>query len=493
MAKRIMVQGTTSYAGKSFLVMALCRIFREKGYRVAPFKSQNTSLNSYVTPDGRELARAQALQAFAAGIEPRVEMNPILIKPKGESRAQLIVNGRPVKDLEARNYYKEFVLQEGVKVIQEAYRRLEEEYDLIVIEGAGSPAEINLYEQDIANMRVADMTDSPVLLVADIDRGGVFASIYGTIKLLKPRHQARIKGIVINKFRGDVGILEPGIKMIEDLVGKPVLGILPYIKELQLPDEDSMALDGLSTKAEGGPEVAVIRLPRISNFTDLDPFIYDGIRVRYVESPGELGSPGAIVIPGTKNTVDDLRWLRGNGLGEKIKALAGKVPIVGLCGGFQILGKKIFDEKGLEGSGTVEGLGLLDVETRFETYQKVTQRVRGRVVARGGLFQGAEGGEVYGYEIHMGQTRLGKDAKRLLEIDGRMEGAVSSDGMVFGTYVHGIFDAPTLRGALMRRMGWEGKSARDARDVWRESIARAAEIVEERLDMGAIEGILEGE
>jgi adenosylcobyric acid synthase len=497
-AKSLMVQGTSSYAGKSFLVMVLCKIFRDRGYRVAPFKSQNTSLNSYVTPDGKELARAQALQAFAAGIEPEIDMNPILIKPMGESRSQLIVLGKPVKNLEAKDYYEGFVSRYGIPAVEEAYRRLSQSYDLIVMEGAGSPAEINLTERDIANMKAAEIADAPVLLIADIDRGGVFASIYGTIHLLEEEHRDRIKGIVINKFRGDIEILKPGIEMIEKKVGKPVLGVLPYIQDLRLPDEDSLSLEKYTRPGGGGPEVAVLRLPRISNFTDFDPFLYDGVPVRYVERVEDLRHPSALILPGTKNTLEDLRWIREQGFEPEIREMAGKVPIIGICGGFQILGRVIRDVEGIEGGGgEEEGLGLLDIETEFRKYEKVTRRVEGRVLPSGGPLEAAAGETVHGYEIHMGTSRLGKGVKPLLRIGERVDGAATEDGMVFGTYLHGIFDAPALRKSLLqflRSLPKEegGGVSEDAEDAWSASIERASRIVSENLDIDRIERIFLG-
>jgi adenosylcobyric acid synthase len=422
------------------------------------------------------------LQAYAAGVEPRVEMNPILIKPMGESRAQIIVDGRPLKDVEARHYYDEFVSKQGLRIIERAFKALEEEFDLIVMEGAGSPAEINLYHQDIANMRVADMADSPVILIADIDRGGVFASIYGTIKLLKEEHRERVKGVVINKFRGDVEILKPGIEMIEGLTGKPILGVIPYIHDLKLPDEDSVSLQNRRAGGERG--IYVIRLPRISNFIDFDPLIYDGLGVKFVERAEELRSPSAIIIPGTKNTVEDLLWMRERRIDEGVKAYQGKVPIIGICGGYQMLGKKILDEN-IEGSGEVEGLGLLDVETRFKGYSKTTKRVKGKVVASRGIFEGLEGEKIRGYEIHMGDTLLGKDAEPVFDLGGRHEGAMDSSGLVFGTYLHGIFDSPALRKALA------GGKLRDPWELWREELGRAASIVSQSVDIKRIEGYLQ--
>jgi len=481
----IMVQGTSSYAGKSFLTMTLCRIFRDRGVNVAPFKSQNTSLNSYVTRDGKEIARAQALQAFAAGVEPSVEMNPILIKPTGESKSQIVVNGRPYKDIKAEDYYRDFALKEGLGIAEEAFKALEKKHDLIIIEGAGSPAEINLYHQDIANMRIADMADAPVVLIADIDRGGVFASIYGTLALLEEEHRDRVKGIVINKFRGDISILEPGIETIEELTKKPVFGVIPYIEDLKLPGEDSISLQDVR-ESRGNIKIAVIRLPRISNFTDFDPLSNDGVNVRYIEEPEDLKSVDAIIVPGTKNTIDDLEWLREKGFEERIRALCGTVPIVGICGGYQMLGNSITD-----GSRKVRGLGLLDVETRFEGYDKTTRQVRGKVAAASGMFEGMTGNEIYGYEIHMGKTALGEGATAVFKLEDGQEGAIDAEGTVFGTCLHGIFDSSSFRGGFLRFLGASADThSKEPEEIWNESIEKAARIVSNSIDLTRLEEAL---
>lgn len=482
-----MVQGTSSYAGKTFLVMALCRIFAKRGYSVAPFKAQNTSLNSYVTKDGGEIARAQALQAMAAGIEPTVEMNPILLKPKGDHTSQVVVNGKPYADFEAWSYYEEFALSEGLPIARDAFDKLQDEYELIIIEGAGSPAEINLYHHDIANMRVAEMADASVILAADIDRGGVFASIYGTLALLPPKDRKRIKGVVINRFRGDLEILKPGLKEIEKRTKKPVLGVVPYIQGLQLPGEDSLSIG--DSAGSNGVDIAVIRLPKISNFTDFDPLVYDGVKVRYVKRSSELGVPSAVVIPGTKNTMADLRWLKRHGFGERLHELAGRVPIIGICGGYQMLGKQIMDD-GVEdknGSSKASGLGLLDVATEFREYRKTTEQVEGSALTLKGLFKGVAGKRVKGYEIHMGKTWRGKTAKPLFELRGRLDGAVSEDGTVLGTYLHGMFDSADFRGAFLRALKSAHTKAVDAEVAWKKSIERAARVVEKSIDIDAIE------
>lgn len=491
MSKALMIQATASFAGKSFLVMSLCRIFADRGFKVAPFKAQNTSLNSFVTKDGKEIARAQALQALAAGVEPLVEMNPILIKPKGESRSQLVVNGKPLRDIEAGEYYSEFVLKQGMRVIKKALERLEKKYELIIIEGAGSPAEINLYEQDIANMRIAELANAPVILAADIERGGVFASIYGTINLLKEWHRKRVKGIVINKFRGDEAILKPGIEMIQKLIKKPVLGVIPFIKDLQLPGEDSVSLakQAQGYRSNEGLDIAIIKFPRISNFTDFDPLIYEGFNVRYVERVEQLGNPDAAILPGTKNTIEDLLWLRERGFEERLKKLQG-VPIVGICGGYQMLGRRIIDSGVESRKGVFKGLGLLDVETKFEKFKKKTRQVKGRAIASHGIFSGAKDAKVSGYEIHMGETTLGKKAVPIFNIKGKKEGATNDSGLIFGTYLHGLFDSPSFRESFIKFIQKSKRKSIERREniqeIWMRSIERAAQVVQGSLDMQKI-------
>ena len=366
MAKSIMIQGTMSNAGKSLLCAGLCRIFRQDGYRVAPFKSQNMALNSFITADGGEMGRAQVVQAEAAGIPPDVRMNPILLKPTTDVGSQVIVNGKVLGNIRAKDYYKRKL--EFVPDIMEAYRSLEEEFDVIVLEGAGSPAEINLKQDDIVNMGMAKLADAPVLLVGDIDRGGVFAQLYGTVALLEPDERARIKGTIVNKFRGDVSILEPGIKQLEDLCGVPVAGVVPYL-HVDIDDEDSLTERFHTSSQRKLIDVAVIRLPRISNFTDFSPFErYENVSLRYVGKTEDLKDPDLIILPGTKSTIADLLWLRQSGLEASIlKAASGGVPVFGVCGGFQMLGKRIADPNGVEAAGVTEiaGMGLLDTETVF--------------------------------------------------------------------------------------------------------------------------------
>lgn len=439
MVKCIMVQGTMSGAGKSLLVTALCRIFRQDGLRVAPFKSQNMALNSYITRDGLEMGRAQVAQAEAAGREPDVRMNPILLKPSSDTGSQLIVNGRVRGQYAARDYFamKKTLIPE----ILQAYHSLAAENDVIVIEGAGSPAEINLKADDIVNMGLAAMVNAPVLLVGDIDRGGVFAQLYGTIALLEAAERARIVGTVINKFRGDVTLLEPGLQMLREKTGIPVLGVVPYSR-WDIDDEDSLAPRLARTKAERPVDIAVIRLPRISNFTDFAPLeSHPALGVRYVSAADQLGAPDLVILPGTKSTVEDLLWLRSSGLEAAVlKLAAGDTPILGVCGGYQMLGNTISDPEGVEAKGTVKGLGLLPCDTVFIP-QKARTRMRADVLA-----QPFAGAELDGYEIHMGRTlRTGGQPFCRLHT-GAEDGAVQ--GQVFGTYLHGLFDSGSLTDRL---------------------------------------------
>ena len=439
MAKSIMIQGTMSNAGKSLLCAGLCRIFRQDGYRVAPFKSQNMALNSFITADGGEMGRAQVVQAEAAGIPPDVRMNPILLKPTTDVGSQVIVNGRVLGNIRAKDYYKRKM--EFVPDIMEAYRSLEDEFDVIVLEGAGSPAEINLKQDDIVNMGMAKMADAPVLLVGDIDRGGVFAQLYGTVALLEPDERARIKGTIVNKFRGDVSILEPGIKQLEDLCGVPVAGVVPYL-HVDIDDEDSLTERFHTSSQRKLIDVAVIRLPRISNFTDFSPFErYENVSLRYVGKTEDLKDPDLILLPGTKSTIADLLWLRQSGLEASIlKAASGGVPVFGVCGGFQMLGKRIADPNGVEAAGVTEiaGMGLLDTETVFYG-EKVQTQTKGVLSGISGMFRGLNGLEYEGYEIHMGRG-------------GEKGAPVVDKGTVYGSYVHGIFDKGGICDEVLRAL-----------------------------------------
>ena len=439
MAKSIMIQGTMSNAGKSLLCAGLCRIFKQDGYRVAPFKSQNMALNSFITADGGEMGRAQVVQAEAAGIPPDVRMNPILLKPTTDVGSQVIVNGKVLGNIRAKDYYKRKL--EFVPDIMEAYRSLEEEFDVIVLEGAGSPAEINLKQDDIVNMGMAKLADAPVLLVGDIDRGGVFAQLYGTVALLEPDERARIKGTIVNKFRGDVSILEPGIKQLEDLCGVPVAGVVPYL-HVDIDDEDSLTERFHTSSQRKLIDVAVIRLPRISNFTDFSPFErYENVSLRYVGKTEDLKDPDLIILPGTKSTIADLLWLRQSGLEASIlKASSAGVPVFGVCGGFQMLGKRIADPNGVEAAGVTEiaGMGLLDTETVFYG-EKVQTQTKGVLSGISGIFRGLNGLEYEGYEIHMGRG-------------GEKGAPVVDKGSVYGSYVHGIFDKGGICDELLRAL-----------------------------------------
>ena len=440
MARCIMVQGTMSGVGKSLLAAGLCRIFRQDGWRVAPFKGQNMALNSFVTRDGLEMGRAQAVQAQAAGIEPDVRMNPVLLKPSSDTGSQLIVLGEVQGHYQAAEYFR--MRRSLLPEVLGAYESLAAQYDIIVIEGAGSPAEINLRDGDgFVNMGLAERVDALVLLVGDIDRGGVFAQLYGTAALLEEWERMRIAGLVINKFRGDRTLLEPGLSMLEEKTGIPVLGVIPYTSA-DIDDEDSLSPRLNRTQTRRTVDLAVIRLPRISNFTDFSPLeSHSALGVRYVDSAAGLGAPDLVILPGTKSTMDDLLWLRQNGLEAAILKLASKgTPVLGVCGGFQMLGELLSDPEGVERSGSMHGMGLLPCETVFSP-QKTRTQTAASVTAE--PFAGAE---IDGYEIHMGKTRRRAGVPFCRLADGREDGAAS--GHVFGTYLHGLFES----GALTERL-----------------------------------------
>lgn len=447
MAKVIMVQGTMSNAGKSLLVAGLCRILKQDGYKVAPFKSQNMALNSYITADGLEMGRAQVMQAEAAGVKPQVEMNPILLKPTSDMGSQVIVNGKAIGNMPAREYFK--YKEKLIPDILKAYQTLSEAFDIIVIEGAGSPAEINLKKQDIVNMGLAKMVDAPVLLVGDIDRGGVFAQLYGTVELLEEEERARIKGLIINKFRGDKSILDPGIEMLEEKCKLPVVGVIPYM-HVDIDDEDSLSERLCNADGIAPIDIAVIRLPHISNFTDFNCFErMSQVSLRYVERKEHLGNPDLIILPGTKNTLSDLKWLKESGFAALLQKAAKKnIPIWGICGGYQMLGQEISDPLSLEEGGTQEGLGLLPISTLFCEEKTMTQ-VKGSFEQIEGVFSDLTGKEFQGYEIHMGVT--GTAGPSLLAITDALSekgSARKQDGCrkqeVYGCYIHGIFDEPQI-------------------------------------------------
>ena len=401
-----MVQGTSSHAGKSLLATALCRIFAQDGLWVAPFKAQNMSLNSYVTPSGGEIGRSQAVQAAAAMTAPSAEMNPVLLKPEGNNRSQVVVTGRPESGTSAREYYK--LKQSLWKVVASSLDLLRLEYDVVVIEGAGSPAEINLRQHDIVNMQVARHADAPVLLVGDIDRGGVFAQLVGTMVLLKPEERALVKAHVINKFRGDPTLLTSGLEFLEKKTDVPVAGVIPYFSDIHVPEEDSL---GIGSAPEDGSDalvdVAVIRLPHIAHFDDFDPLRHEaGVGVRFVSRLEEFGHPDFVVVPGSKTTMADLDWLRSSGLAGSILSERGSgTPVIGICAGFQMLGVELFDPDGVESPRvSAAGLGLLRTSTTFQ-WQKSTHQVKGRVVEGRGLFGQCKEAELTAYEIHMGSPQ----------------------------------------------------------------------------------------
>ncbi len=504
MAKRIMIQGTMSNAGKSLICAGLCRIFRQDGYRVAPFKSQNMALNSYITKEGLEMGRAQVVQAEAAQIMPRADMNPILLKPTNDTGSQVIVNGKVWKNMSARDYFA--CKRRLIPKIKEAYRRLEEEYDLIVIEGAGSPAEINLKENDIVNMGLAKMLDAPVLLVGDIDRGGVFAQLLGTLLLLEPEEKERVKGLIINKFRGDKTILDPGIRLLEEKGQIPVLGVTPYLS-VEIEDEDSLTERFSRKKRKGKIEIAVIRTPRISNFTDFLAFEQmEEVSLSYVDRASELRNPDLILLPGTKNTIGDLKWMRQNGLEAMILKEAKKgTAIFGICGGYQMLGEELQDPDKVEEGGNVRGMGLLPLETVF-TKEKTRTRVNGRFCHVEGVLRSLEGRELEGYEIHMGVTKRRKGQEEqapMNQVKDQISGGYSTDGCslgnVYGTYVHGIFDQEGIVEEIIKSLAQkkgvslkENKS-KSLKDWKEEQYDLLADALREHLDMEAIYQILEGE
>ncbi len=449
----LMVQGTASSAGKSILVTALCRIFRQDGFRVAPFKSQNMSLNSFVTRQGGEIGRAQVVQAEAAGIEPTVDMNPILLKPEADSKSQVIVMGRVMDTLEAKKYYTH--RDELLEIVSGALDRLRSEYEVVVIEGAGSAAEVNLKDREIVNMRIAKLAKSPVLLVGDIDRGGIFASLIGTVDLLTQEERNLVKGLVINKFRGDISLFESGVRFIEEKSGIPVLGVVPYFRDIAIAQEDSVYLDDRAATA-GDIDIAVLRLPHISNYDDFDPLERNGCQVRYVSSKRDMGTPHLIILPGSKSTIADIKFLRRSGLADEIIRLSRNgTPVMGVCGGFQALGKRIEDPLGIESAdGGTEGLNLLDMVTVFAR-EKTTTQVKGTVSSPRGILADAAGRTINGYEIHMGETSRCREESPFTILEtpngksGYPDGAINAAGTILGTYIHGIFNSDGFRAGFL--------------------------------------------
>lgn len=439
----IMIQGTHSDAGKSVITTGLCRIFYQDGYKTAPFKSQNMALNSYITLDGKEIGRAQGVQAEAANIMATTDMNPILIKPNRDQEAQVVVHGKPYKNMEAANYRKEF-FEAGHQIIKNSFRILSENYDRIVIEGAGSPAEINLNDRELVNMRIAKMANAPVILVGDIEKGGVFASLVGTLQLLSEEDRKRVIGVIINKFRGDMSLLTPGLTWFEEYTGISVLGVIPYISNLNIDAEDSVILNQYTYREDTTKEIdiAVIQYPKISNFTDIDPFFCElDCHIRFITKPEQLKQTDILILPGSKNTIDDLRFLKETGLMDKIISLykSGKTKVVGICGGYQMLGESITDPYQIESYSSFEtGLNLLPIKTTI-TKEKTT------ILSEGTLqFAGSEIA-VKGYEIHMGNSKYGDAHTPFITMKGRLDGCISSDERVIGTYYHGIFHNDLFR------------------------------------------------
>ena len=490
-AKVIMIQGTMSNAGKSLIAAGLCRIFAEDGFRTAPFKSQNMALNSYVTKDGLEMGRAQAVQAECAMTEPEVIMNPILLKPLSEKGSQVIVGGKVKGNMSAPEYFAR--RKDFRKDILSAYEQLSAKADVIVVEGAGSPAELNLKKDDIVNMGLAAMIDAPVLLVGDIDRGGVFAQLIGTLDLLEKEERERVKGIVVNKFRGDKKLFEDGIRILEEKGKTKVVGVVPYM-EVKIDDEDSLSgrLAAAGHPAGKKIRIDVIRLPHISNFTDLNPFDQlESASVRYLSSPREIQDPDLIVIPGSKNTIHDLRWLKEEGLTERIKekALSG-IPVLGICGGYQMLGKSVLDAEGVECGGTEEGIGLLNVETALGTQKKRVQ-FQGCIEDASGILSGLKGKAVQGYEIHMGETVPCGEVRAFTS-----GGSGYCAGNVYGTYVHGFFDRKEILTSTAAALLGKGNETADLlhledyAEFKEEQYNRLARILRQNLDMDYIYDIM---
>ena len=497
--KTIMVQGTASNAGKSIITAALCRIFKQDGYSVAPFKSQNMSLNSFVTRGGGEIGRAQVVQAEAAGIEPTVDMNPVLLKPEAEARSQVIVRGKLDATISAKSYYER--TPELLKVVESSLESLRSKYDIVVIEGAGSPAEVNLKAREIVNMRVAKMAGAPVLLVGDIDRGGVMAAIVGTLEILEEDEREYIKGFVINKFRGDPSLFSTAVDFLEERTGRPVLGIVPYFRDITIAQEDSVYLDDrINSSAAADLDIAVIRVPHISNYDDFDPLEAEGCRLRYISRAEELGTPDLVILPGTKSTIADLDFLRQSGLADEVIRLADTgQPVIGVCGGYQMLGKSLNDPDRVESQvDTAAGLGLLDAVTTFVS-EKSTSQVKARVAGERGILEGAKDQELVGYEIHMGQT-TGDENSRVFHVvetpDGPadyFDGMMNKPGTVMGTYMHGLFHNADFTNHLLnflrRRRGLpEKQSTASEKD---RQYDRLADLVRSSLDMDAIYKIMD--
>lgn len=482
MSKKLMVLGTCSNAGKSLIAAGLCRILKNRGYKVAPYKSQNMALNSFITEDGLEMGRAQVVQAEAAGVKPDVRMNPILLKPNSDTGSQIILHGEVYGNYTAALYYeeKEFFEREAVKALEE----LEKDFDYIIMEGAGSASEINLKSKDIVNMGLAKKVDAPVIIVGDIDRGGVFGALAGTMLLFDDEERKLVKGVIINKFRGNIDILKPGLEMIEDIIKRPVLGVVPYM-EVDIDDEDSLSMKEKGSKVSGFIDIVVIRTPRISNFTDFNAFEqFEGVGVRYVKSPREIGDPDMIIIPGTKSTMGDLKWLRETGMETRIQKHASKgKPVFGICGGYQMLGQYLKDEHGVEGGGEMKGIGLLPHSTEFSE-SKTRKSQIGKLANVNGIFKGLSGMEYEGYEIHMGISPG--------------FGNIINEENIYGTYIHGIFDRSEISteiiNSLMKSKGIEvsHKDVIDMDKYKEKQYEILAENLEKAIDVDKLLAVLGG-
>jgi adenosylcobyric acid synthase len=507
-AQAIMVLGTSSHVGKSLLTAALCRIFAQHGYRVAPFKSQNMSLNSAATFEGLEIGRAQALQAEAAGVAASVHMNPILIKPSGDQSSQVVVHGKIWGRVTAADYHRRRI-EELLPIVRESYDSLASRFDVIILEGAGSPAEINLKQHDIANMRMAEMANASCLLVGDIDRGGVFASLLGTLELLEPEERERVRGFAINKFRGDATLLEPGIEMMEERVKKPCLGVVPYLPSLMLEEEDSLGLpatnkaswtaaEASNSSADRALRIAVIALPSFSNFTDFDSLRAEpSVSLLFCRTVEAIAQADVVILPGSKQTVDDLLWMKSSGLDIALQQYAHTGLIVGICGGMQMLGNAISDPSGMEHNGSVAGLGLLPIRTIMQT-EKVTRNTQGEMAAEILFEQQITQTRLAGYEIHIGHTNYEVGAKHFSSLAGRDEpsntsrdGCISSNTRIFGTYLHGIFEEDSFRHQFLNAArGFHRLSSPREVNPWKQlredSLNRLAQTVETALDMRAI-------
>ena len=489
--KPLMILGATSDAGKSMTVTALCRMLHRKGYLVAPFKSQNMSLNSKVTVRGAEIAMIQTLQSKAAGLKnPDHHMNPILLKPKGDTVSQVTVEGEPYGDYNVTDYYEKFVPGPGVDIVKRNIEFLKKHYDLVVMEGAGSPAEINIYDRDIANIGAAKIAGAPCILVVNVEWGGAFAYAVGTVKLIPEEDRKLIKGIILNNIRGDVSKIAPGAKELEKILNIPVIGLVPHV-DLELPQEDSEAFRGMKSKGSGSVKISVIKLPRIANFTDLDPLYMEDTTVEFITEPEELEGTGAIVIPGTKNTIGDLMWMKEKGLDKAIAGQRGKVPILGICGGYQMMGLSLEDPNGIEGPhpGSFEGLGLFDNITRWEEYKKRTVQDEGVFIKTGE--------PVTGYEIHMGNSEIKEEPLFKIErfSGDEMEGSVRENEMLFGTYLHGVLEKPSFRRFFLSfvKGGNDSPSApapRDYDDLVEENLDKLASAFENSVDLGKLMEIM---